>query len=776
MRRSLAWGRVVYGISLVLIGAVLGIGGARLILLGGSLYYLPAGLAAAMSGTAVLRGRWRTGACIYAALMAATCLYALAEVGLDGWALVPRVVSPAVLGLPFLLGLLIRGSAPQRGAAGATIALAAVLVTSVWAAAGFEPNDASTRSSRGQAGTADGEWRHIGNDQGGTHFSPLTQINRDNVSSLRVAWTAPIGPLPVKPVGPNQGVPVKIRDSLFVCTAVNDVLSLVPETGEVRWHYRARTKGDGLFTAKCRGVAYHERPGAKGECAAQVYTATNDARLIALDAATGSPCREFGADGVVDLLEGIDQRGPGYYRVTSAPAIVGGRLVIGGAVADGQHVGEPAGVVRAYDGATGKLVWAWDPGAPAPISRLEQGERYIVGTPNAWAPLSVDEALGLVFVPTGNATPDYWGAHRSAASNRHASAVVALDAATGAPRWVFQTTHYDVWDYDVASQPVLFDFQGPQGLVPALFQPTKRGQLFVLDRRTGTPIFPVVERLAPQEGAVEKLSATQPWSPALPDLAGPLLSERAMWGVTALDQLWCRIRFRQARYEGRFTPPGITYAIHDPGYIGGVNWGGATVDTERQLAYVVSNRIANRVRLVPRTDRAARHAKPDPASDFQGLVAQEGAPYALEVGLFLSPLGVPCQAPPYGLINAIDLSTGKMVWHRPLGNARDLGPLGWGSRLPVTVGTPTTGGAMSTASGLVFVGASQDRAVRAFDGESGKLLFEADLPGNSPSRPIAFRSARDQRQYIIVASEAPSKGGARYGALTAFALPATSLR
>jgi quinoprotein glucose dehydrogenase len=384
--------------------------------------------------------------------------------------------------------------------------------------------------------------------------------------------------------------------------------------------------------------------------------------------------------------------------------------------------------------------------------------------------MSADETLGLVYVPTGNSTPDYWGGHRSPESNKYASSVVALDAATGAPRWNFQTTHYDVWDYDVASQPVLFDLKTPKGVVPALLQPSLRGQLFVLDRRTGVALLAVVEKPAPQAGAVEKLAPTQPWSTALPNLGGPPLTESRMWGVTALDQLWCRIKYREARYDGSFTPPGLSYSIQDPGYIGGVNWGSATIDNGRQLAFVVSNRIVNYIRLVKRDDPAAKGLKPDPSSNLGGLVPQQGTPFAADIKPFLSPLGVPCQQPPHGLINAIDLTSGKMVWSRPLGTARDLGPWRIPSHLPFTIGTPTFGGAMSTAGGLVFAGASQDHAFRAFDSATGKLVFEADLPGVSATRPMTFLSGEDGRQYVVVASEAPPKGGAPYGALTAFVL------
>ncbi|MCX7864388.1 MAG: PQQ-binding-like beta-propeller repeat protein, partial [Novosphingobium sp.] len=493
--------------------------------------------------------------------------------------------------------------------------------------------------------------------------------------------------------------------------------------------------------------------------------------LYALDAATGRLCEGFGQGGIVDLTARIRQRNSGYYRVTSPPTLVRGKLVVNAAVADGQHTGAPSGVIRAFDAVSGRLAWAWDVHRPGEHGEPDGDQPFSSGTPNSWAPTSADEELGLVYVPTGNATPDYWGGHRSAESNRFSSSIVALDAETGEVRWHFQTVHYDVWDYDVASQPVLFELRKDGRIFPALLQPTKRGQTFVLDRRTGAPLFPVEERPAPQRGAVERLPATQPWSPAMYDLAGPPLEESRMWGISALDQLWCRIRFRQARYEGQFTPPGLTPSIQDPGYTGGTNWGSFAVDTSRQLGFTLSNRFVTHVQLLPRDHPKARGLKASSTAFGGGLVPQEGTPFAADISFFVSPLGVPCQQPPHGLINAIDLSTGKLVWSRPLGSARDSGPLMIPSRLPFTIGTMTFGGPMATAGGLVFVGGSQDHAFRAFDSETGEMLFEADLPGMAATRPMTFLSARDGRQYVVISSEAPARGSKAYGAVTAFALP-----
>lgn len=763
-------GRIVYGLCLLLIGLALAAGGARLISLGGSPYYIAAGLAATAAGIAALLGRWRLAGWIYLTLMAVTLVWALAEAGLNGWALMPRLLSPFILGLPLLVLAFTRGGRADRLAAGGAGIVALGLVVAVWTNAGFSPVAAAGRTAAPIADAAD-DWRHFGNSPGGDFHSPLTQITPENVGKLRIAWQHPMGPIPAMPLSQNQTVPLNIGDSLYLCNAFGDVFALDAETGKQRWSFEAKADVSGMYTTKCRGVAYYEVPQATGTCSRRVYTHGTGGFLTALDAATGAICTDFGENGRVNLISGIKQRRTGYYRVTSAPTVIDGKLVLGGAVADGQHVDEPSGVIRAFDAVTGKLAWAWDLGRPDWRGEPAEGEFYTPGTPNAWGPMSADEELGLVYLPTGNATPDYWGKHRTPESNEYASSVVALDVRTGDPRWHFQTVHYDVWDYDVASQPVLFDLRRDGRSIPAIMINTKRGQIFVLDRRNGAPLFPIVEKPAPQRGAVEKLAPTQPWSTGLPDIGYSDLRERSMWGVTALDQLWCRIRFREARYDGSFTPPGVTPSIVDPGYTGGVNWGSAAIDPGRQLGFFLTNRLVNYIRLVPREDPAARDLKADPTAELGGLVAQEGTPYAADIKPFVSPIGVPCQQPPHGLINVIDLRTGKLLWERPIGSARDQGPMMTPSRLPFTLGTITFGGTMSTATGLVFAGGSQDHAFRAFDSETGKLLFEADLPGSAATRPMSFRSARTGRQYIVVASDAPYKDGKAHGAITAFALP-----
>ncbi|MDG2005147.1 MAG: PQQ-binding-like beta-propeller repeat protein [Novosphingobium sp.] len=764
-------GRIIYGLCLLAAGGGLAWGGIQLLSLGGSLYYLPAGLAALATGAAVLFGRWRLAGWLYFGLLAVTLVWSLMEAGLNGWALMPRLVSPFVLGLPLLVLALLRGEKGQRRAGLGVVAAAVVLVATVWISSGFQATEARTGEAVAVAQSSR-DWLHFGNSLGGNFHSSLSQVDHSNVGKLKVAWQRNFAHEPVRPVSQMQTVPLRVGERLFACNSFGQVFALDAVSGDVLWEYDSDPDFSGLAVIKCRGVAYHALPEESGTCSQRIYGTSVGGKLTALDAETGKLCPGFGQDGQVDLTRGLKQPNTGYYWLSSAPTVADGKLIIGGGVADGQMVGEPSGVIRAFDAVTGRLAWAWDLGNPGVYGEPAEGEFYTSGTPNAWGPISADEELGLAYVPTGNSTPDYWAGHRTAESNTYGSSIVALDLATGEPRWHFQTTHYDIWDYDIASQPVLIDLRKDGRVIPAVVVNTKRGQVYVLDRRSGKPVYPIEEKPAPQAGAVEKLSPTQPWSTALPDLGASNLTEAKMWGVTALDQLWCRIKFREARYDGTLTPLSERYAIVDPGYTGGVNWGSFSYDPDRQLAFGLSNRFVNRVRLVPRSDPLASKYKAGSANDQSGLVPQEGTPYAADIKPFMSPVGVPCQQPPHGLISAIDLATGKLVWERPLGTARDLGPMMTPSRLPFTIGTITFGGTMTTAGGLVFVGGSQDHSFRAFDGETGKMLFEADLPGNSNTRPMTFKSDKDGRQYIVVASDAPMSDGKIHETITAFALPA----
>ncbi len=601
------------------------------------------------------------------------------------------------------------------------------------------------------AWAADGEWLHYGNDLGGSRYSPLDQITPANVSGLKQAWVYRTNPGETLKTH-LQVTPLMVGDALYVCTATNQVIALDAETGAQRWRWEPPAPNDRRRT--CRGVTYYKVPNGVGACAERIFSTTARAQLVALDARTGKPCEGFGTAGLVDLKTGMGEVKPNYYYVTSAPVIIRGRVVMGGWVADNQHVNEPPGVIRAYDAMTGAFSWAFDPGRPEYHGEPLPGETYTLGTPNSWAPMSADETLGLVYAPMGNATPDYFGAHRTPESEKFTSAVLALDAETGALRWLYRTVHHDVWDYDLASQPTLVDLQIGGQPVPALIQPTKRGQIFVLDRRTGRTLKPVEERKVPQrpvEG--DWLSPTQPFSTGMPDFAGPDLTERSMWGLTPFDQLWCRIKFRKARYDGPMTPPGTKPTITNPGYLGGIDWGGVSVDPVRQIMIVNWSRMPNYTRLIPREKADRMGLKPGPEGYMPGKPqAQAGTPYAARTGAFLSPLGVPCVNPPYASLTAVDLNTGKVIWSEPFGDARDNGPWGMRSMLPLTMGVPAIGGSVSTRSGLVFIGASMERTLRAVDQKTGDILWKTRLPVGGHATPMTYISPASGRQFVVIAA------------------------
>ena len=794
--RSLFSRPYVLALILVLVGVTLAIGGARLLLLGGSPYYVGAGIATLASGVLVAMGR-HAGARLFGAMLLVTIAWAIAEVGFDGWSLLARLAAPLVLGLWFLLPWTTRRLHPpsarkigQRlavalGSVAAAILLGAISHMLLVAERPDPMLQAGVQTVLPQAtpvvGATAGDWPVWGGDAAGTRFSSLAQITPANADKLELAWTYRFGPAPAGAPASLEVTPLKIGDTLYLCNDYNDVVALDAETGQQRWRFHARTNIKGAPYGHCRGVAHYRVEGATGFCAERIYTNTIDARLLAIDMKTGRACTTFGDNGVVNLKAGMSAAPDGYYLVTSAPTIARGRIVLGGWVYDGMMWGEPSGVIRAFDAVTGKLSWAFDVGRPDRQGAPPPGETYTPSTPNSWAPMSVDDRLGLVYAPLGGATLDYVGAQRRPFDNAWSGSVVALDVETGRPRWRFQTVHHDLWDYDVASQPTLIDLPTPKGVRPALIQATKRGEVFVLDRETGRPLMPVTERRVPQGGMAlgERAAPTQPFSDAMPSFRGVRLAERDMWGVTPLDQLWCRIKFREARYEGTLTPPGLTPSIGFPGFLGGMNWGGVSIDRDRNLMIVNTNYVGNYTELLTREEANKRGARPvgmgaAPKPEGRMIGPQLGTPYAILSPPFLSPLFAPCQAPPWGRISAVDLGTGKLVWSHPLGTARDSGPLGLPSLLPFKIGTPNLGGSVTTRGGVIFIAATQDKYLRAIDTASGKVLWRGRLPHAGQSTPMTYVSPKSGRQFVVTASGGHAFLGTSPGdAIYAFALPKT---
>lgn len=603
------------------------------------------------------------------------------------------------------------------------------------------------------------DWPAYGGSIHATRYSPLDQITPDNVGKLKKLWTFRTGDMPSgKAEGKYspENTPLKVGTHVYVCSAMDILISVDAVTGEEEWRYDPKVPADAIpYGATCRGVAYYEVPGASADapCAHRILEGTLDARLIAIDAETGQLCGDFGQKGVVDLNEGIGKTVPGWYSLTAPPTIVRGIAVVGAQVKDGQAEDAPSGVIRGYDAVTGKLAWAWDMGHPDRHGAPPEGDTYTRGTPNMWTVAAGDEELGYVYIPLGNSSVDYWGGNRKDFENEYSSSLVALDVTTGEPVWHFQTVHYDLWDYDLGSQPTLVDFPGADGAVPAIVLPSKQGQIFVLDRRTGKSLFPVEERDAPKGGVEpDNLSPTQPYS-SYAHLDQPPLTEKDMWGMSPLDQLWCRIQFRRAYYEGEYTAPtSDRHYIEYPGYNGGSDWGSVAIDPQRGILVANYNDMPNYNRLVPRAEADKEGLKPINAPGGSGEGGpQAGAPYAIDVnaGWRNSVTGLLCAEPPYGHIRAIDLKSGKTLWDEPLGSARKNGPFGIPSMLPLTIGTPNNGGPIVTAGGLIFVAATTDDMIRAIDIKTGKVVWEDSLPAGGQATPMTYEV--DGKQYLVIA-------------------------
>ena len=758
-----------YAMVLGLIGLAMLLGGGVLVLDGGSFYYAIAGML--ILASAVLLWLYkRAGAWLYGAVLIFTVIWSIWEVGFDPWAQMPRLLMLGVFGVWLLFPWSQRPLQGHFGPAarmplGATGIIAGGTVASIVLGAlsfllttdlppdprfqtGFGPFP--EQEALAYQGNAGADWPFFGGDLGGVRYSSLNQITPENVVHLEKAWEVDVGQMPT-----TNASPIKIGDTIFTCNNWNGIFALDAKTGEQRWYHDASNGWGGT----CRGVSHFKVADGEGLCATRILAGNSTAQLIALDVETGQRCPDFGEDGIVDLSVGMgDVKGDvigGYYRVTSAPLIIRGKAVVGGWISDNQYWGEPSGVIRAFDAVTGEFAWAWDIGNPGVHTEPPKGQHYTHSTPNSWAPMSADDELGLVYLPTGNAAADLFGGQRRDFDDKFSSSVVALNADTGELVWSFQTLHHDLWDHDVASQPVLVDLPGEDGaVIPALIQPTKQGEVFVLNRVTGEPIYEVTEIPAPQGGGVpeEYLAPTQPRSNALPSFRGPVLREADMWGISPLDQLYCRVRFSQARYEGMQTPPGLTPSIEIPSTFGAINWGSVSVDPVHGVMIANSNLIANYVRLITREEAESFGLKrAGPFADSYEMVrggAQEGTPYATVRPYWLTALGIPCTAPPYGYISAVDLNTGHLLWTDRFGTSLDSGPFGVGFPFALPMGAPNHGGSLITRSGLVFIGATKDNMFHAYELRTGKLLWRVELPGGGNSAPISY--SIDGRQYIVI--------------------------
>lgn len=800
----------IFGALLILIGLALLAGGVLLAVAGGSPAYLLAGIGFAAAGVLLWRGS-SDALVVYAVLLFAMLAWSLWEVGLDWWPLAARLDLVFVLGLILLLPWFaspLAGPRSGRLALGLAVGLSAIVAIAAGLRDTHEIVGSLPQSAAGAAVAAsdvpDGEWHAYGRTAAGQRFSPLAQITPANVGELQVAWQFRTGDMRGRPGDPvettDEVTPLKIGSRLYFCTPHQSVIALDATTGAQAWRYDPKNAPNlALQHQTCRGLSYQPASDAatvaasalasaasiatsgraldiaandgkaRADCGAKLFLATADGRLIALDPDTGAICSRFGGGaGQVDLGANMPNLNPGSYYSTS-PVVVTKRLVIvGGTVLDNVSTKEESGVIRAYDIETGALVWNWDSGNPDVTTPIAADGHYTANSPNSWSIASVDEALGMVYLPMGNQPPDQWGGNRSPAVEKYSSSVVALDLATGRVRWVFQTVHHDLWDYDVPSQPSLIDLTVNGATVPALVQPTKQGELFVLDRRTGKPVLPVTELPAPQGAAEGDHSAeTQPKS-AL-SYEPPKLTESDMWGGTILDQMMCRIAFHKLRYEGRFTPPSTQGSLIYPGNFGTFNWGGVAVDPQRQAAFTTPTYLAFVSTLVPRPNATAEVVQGGhpPKGALPALNENFGAPFAVKLHPFTSPLDIPCQAPPWGYVAGADLRTGQIAWKHRNGTVRDLSPL----PLPFRMGVPNLGGPVMTAGGVAFLSGSMDDYVRGYDVGDGRQLWESRLPAGGQATPMTYVGA-DGRQFLLVIAGGHGSTGTKPGDyVIAYALP-----
>ena len=828
--------------ALIVVGVVILALGAVLIVQGDTWYYGIAGVAMIVAG--VLLGRLSVaGIWLYAAVLLGTVIWAVANVGLDGWALIPRVIAPAVLGLLVFLPGVVGGVGGVRRTGWLGEAVCVLLIAAVFALGyritALRHQVFATAADWNATSTAPdetgGDWTHYGRSAAADRYVPFDQITPANVGKLQQVWSFSTGDMPRH--GENadgrefsfEATPLKIGNILYLCTPHREVLALDATTGKQVWRFNPGGDLTHNVYQACRGVSYFDAsqgdpaasdtsadtpaaraiiapagaaqtdidtgtvpkaepgpasaPAGEGApCAQRIISTDSDVpRLFELDAKTGRLCTDFGQGGYVDLRQGMGVIPPGFHFITSPPMVMDGRLMLSGWVYDNQTEGEPSGVIRAFDATTGKLSWAFDVGRVPTSKPLGDGEIFTRGTPNGWGVITGDPKLHLIYVPTGIATPDYFGGKRRPFDEAYNSSVVAIDANTGEERWHFQLVHHDIWDFDTPVGPSLVDLPGGPdgGTIPALVQTDKQGQLFLLNRETGTPIATVEEKPVPQGHTPgEHYSPTQPFSTGMPSLTPPQLTDNDVWGATPIDQALCRIRFNNMNKGPLFTPISTTETLGNPAFDGVMDWFGATIDPVRHTMYVNLTNQPFIMQLVPH-DKAIHkdlihkwdgwgHPFPQGAFDVS---PQYGLPYAAIIRPWLSLIQAPCINAPWGHMEAIDLVTRKVLWTRPIGTTANMGP--FGVRIPV--GLPTgifsMGGSVATKSGLLFIGGTTDQAFRAIDAKTGDILWETTLPAGGNATPISYMG-EDGRQYVVIAAGGHGGMRSRNGDdIIGFALP-----
>ncbi|MDG9855931.1 glucose/quinate/shikimate family membrane-bound PQQ-dependent dehydrogenase [Pseudomonas nitroreducens] len=789
------------GVIIALLGLALATGGVRLVSLGGSWYFLIGGLAMAISGLLIAL-RKPAGAWLFAVFLVATGVWAVADTGLTFWPLFSRLFMFSAIGVVVALVYPLLARSAGRNAGRGAYGIAAVLAVLVAIAAGnmfvAHPSVAPTGKGPGltpvDPAHAQKDWAHYGNTEGGSRFAALDQINRGNVDKLQVAWTYHTGDVAISDGNgaEDQLTPLQVGDKVFICTPHNNLIALDADTGKELW--KNEINAQSKVWQRCRGMAYFDatkelaqptQPNstpviaasvpAGANCQRRLLTNTIDARLIAVDADTGEFCQGFGTNGQVDLKAGLGDVPDSYYQLSSAPLMAGTTVVVGGRVADNVQTDMPGGVIRGFDVITGAMRWAFDPGNPQDKQAPADGKSYVRSTPNSWAPMSYDPAMNTVFLPMGSSSTDIYGVERTKLDHTYGASILALDATTGTQKWVYQTVHNDLWDFDLPMQPSLVDFPVSDGkTVPAVVIGTKAGQIYVLDRATGKPLTEVKDvPVKPGNIPDEPYSPTQPKSVGMPQIGAQTLSESDMWGATPYDQLLCRIDFKKMRYDGLYTAPGTDLSLSFPGSLGGMNWGSLSTDPVHGFIFVNDMRLGLWIQMIPSANKGAAAGGGEALNTGMGAVPLKGTPYAVNKNRFLSVAGIPCQAPPFGTLTAIDLKTRQVAWQVPVGTVEDTGPLGIRMHLPIPIGLPTLGGTLSTQGGLVFIAGTQDFYLRAYDSSNGEEIWKARLPVGSQGGPMTYVSPKSGKQFIVVTAGGARQSTDRGDYVMAYALPDT---
>ena len=774
----------ITSVIIAIVGIALLYMGGKLLLAGGSAFYALMGVGLLITAIMLFLQK-RSALTFYAVLMWITLFWIIWEAGFDKWQWIPRGDLFGVIGvwlaLPWVVRPLYRAQRAFHPFLGTTVIVMIALVIGLCF---YDPlpqaGTITNERAPADVDVAQNDWNAYGGTTNGLRFSALNQINKDNVKNLQVAWTYHTGDLRNADDASEytfEATPLKVNGLLYFCTPHNEVHALDPETGAVKWkHMPAPDRSYLQQHQTCRGVSYYDSStapqantsaAAPALCRKRIFNATTDAQLVALDADSGKVCSDFGNNGVVDLHANMGKLRPHALMETSAPLVAGNLVIVGDSVMDnGFSSGNPSGVIRAYNAMSGRLVWNFDPANPENTQPIAQDQNYPFDTPIAWATLSADLKNGLVYVPFGNASPDELGIERDANSNteKFRDALVALDLKTGAFKWRYQSANHDLWDRDNPAQPSLLDIDYQGKKQPVVILPTKTGNLFVLNRLTGEPVYPVNQVKVSTEGGVpgEKFAATQPVS-SLNFIPQPL-TEKSMWGITPFDQISCRIDFKSLRYDGNpWTPSTEKGSIVFPGNIGVFNWGSVAVDPQRQLLIAAPVRLAYKYTMIKRTPQTAT----------ERMFTKDGTPYwnenfhgdyAIHIQQLASELGIPCIAPPWGRMVGVDLKTGKTEWLRRVGTTENLSTTFMPGRFPIgfPMGMVAHGGPLVTAGDVVFHGATADNFFRAYDSSTGKLLWQTELSAGAQATPSTFMG-KDGKQYVVIAAGGHGSMGTKEG-------------